>query len=337
MVENPESQPEKSTLAQSNADPETSPRRKRLQYNAYTIGWVCALPKEQTAARAMLDEEHKCLPTPCNDHNAYTLGSIRGHNVVIAGLPNMGTNTAATTATSMINTFLSIRFGLIVGIGGGIPPKVNMGNMVVSRPVASYYRVVQWDMGKLEKDGQFVHRDSLNRPLNTLLNALIQLEYNHEIYGSKINEHLKDVERKFPQLAPRYTRYNCLRDPLLVSERVYKTLIEVHFLFRLWQKFIIIVIYILGSWAIDPVNEESGHLSETAEEPLAQIEVRVYYGLIASSNKVIKDTQSRDSLNKAFSGYLLCVEMEAAGLMNDFPYIVIRSICNYVDSEKEKT
>ena len=30
----------------------------------------------------------------------------------------------------------------------------------------------------------------------------------------------------------------------------------------------------------------------------------------------------------------LCVEMEAAGLMNDFPCIVIRGVCDYADSHK---
>jgi hypothetical protein len=42
-----------------------------------------------------------------------------------------------------------------------------------------------------------------------------------------------------------------------------------------------------------------------------------------SGNKVIKDAQSQDSLNKAFSGHMLYIEMEAAGLINDFLYIII--------------
>lgn len=71
----------------------------------------------------------------------------------------------------------------MVGIGGGIPSKVNLGDVVVSQPVADYYGVVQWDMGKLEQDGQFVHTGSLNRPPNALLNASNQLKSNYEMYG----------------------------------------------------------------------------------------------------------------------------------------------------------
>jgi len=33
---------------------------------------------------------------------------------------------------------------------------------------------------------------------------------------------------------------------------------------------------------------------------------------------------------------ILCVEMEAAGLMNDFPCLVFRGICDYADSHKNK-
>ena len=285
----------------------------------------------------MLDEEHEPLPTPRNDHNAYTLGSICGHNVVIACLPNMGTNPAATVATSMINTFQSIRFGLMVGIGGGIPSKVNLGDVVVSQPVADYHGVVQWDMGKLERGGQFVHTGSLNRPPNALLNASNQLKSNYEMYGSKINEYLDDVERRFPRLAPKYTRRECLEDPLLVSKRGRRTSTEDHFLSSLWQAVITMIAYLLGSWALGPVIEENKRLSEKAEEARTQGEVRIHHGLIASGNKVIKDAQSRDSLDKAFGGHLLCVEMEAAGLMNDFPCIVIRGICDYADSWKEKS
>ena len=64
--------------------------------------------------------------------------------------------------------------------------------------------------------------------------------------------------------------------------------------------------------------------------------VRVHYGLIASGNQVIKDAKTRDTLNESLGGNFLCVEMEAAGLMNDFPCIVIRGISDYADSQKNK-
>jgi nucleoside phosphorylase len=60
----------------------------------------------------------------------------------------------------------------------------------------------------------------------------------------------------------------------------------------------------------------------------------VHYGLIASGNKLMKDALLRDALI-AERG-VLCFEMEAAGLMNHFPCLVIRGICDYSDSHKNK-
>lgn len=63
-------------------------------------------------------------------------------------------------------------------------------------------------------------------------------------------------------------------------------------------------------------------------------DVKVHYGLIASGNKVIKDAVLRDEINGNLNHHVLCVEMEAAGLMDNFPCLVIRGICDYADSHK---
>jgi nucleoside phosphorylase len=48
----------------------------------------------------------------------------------------------------------------------------------------------------------------------------------------------------------------------------------------------------------------------------------------------MKDALTRDTL--AAKKGVLCFEMEAAGLMNHFPCLVIRGICDYSDSHKNK-
>jgi nucleoside phosphorylase len=48
----------------------------------------------------------------------------------------------------------------------------------------------------------------------------------------------------------------------------------------------------------------------------------------------MKDASIRDKL--AAEKDVLCFEMEAAGLMNHFPCLVIRGICDYSDSHKSK-
>lgn len=61
-------------------------------------------------------------------------------------------------------------------------------------------------------------------------------------------------------------------------------------------------------------------------------DTQVHYGLIASGNQVVKDAKVRDAINKRLNDRVLCVEMEAAGLVG--PAVVIRGICDYADSEK---
>jgi len=50
----------------------------------------------------------------------------------------------------------------------------------------------------------------------------------------------------------------------------------------------------------------------------------------------MKDAKRRDEISNDMGESVLCFETEAAGLMNDFPCLVIRGICDYSDSHKNK-
>src|SRR6266480_4683037 len=92
---------------------------KQFSHRDYTVGWICALPIEMAAAKAMLDDAHADLPIQQSDHNTYILGRIGAHNIVVACLPSgvYGTTSAATVATQMLSSFTSMRLGLMVGTG----------------------------------------------------------------------------------------------------------------------------------------------------------------------------------------------------------------------------
>ena len=301
---------------------------RELTHSAYSVGWVCALPKEQTAAIAMLDEIHADLPKPLGDNNAYTLGSIGMHNIVIACLPKgeIGTSPAATIATRMVGTFPSIKLGLMVGIGGGIPPKVRLGDIVVSTPVGQFPGVIQWDLGKA-KSGDFERTGSLNNPPTALRTALTKLETQYDLEGSRIPEFFDEIKDKYPKLASKYLRSDLLEDLLFEADypHVTKSCAE------------------YTTVSNDDNDDDEGEEEEncrlcdrTKVVKRKPRSMRVHYGLIASGNRVIKDALFRDTLNKNLGGNVLCVEMEAAGLMNSFPCIVIRGICDYADSHKSK-
>ncbi|RFU26253.1 hypothetical protein B7463_g10091, partial [Scytalidium lignicola] len=80
----------------------------------------------------------------------------------------------------------------------------------------------------------------------------------------------------------------------------------------------------------DTINPDQQILREQREST----EPEIHYGVIASGNTLFKDTTYRDGILKNIGEECICLEMEAAGLMNNFPCIVIRGICDYTDSHK---
>lgn len=278
-------------------------------YEDYTIGWVCALPNEQAAAMFMLDERHDDLPNPSGDHNAYTLGSIGKHKVVIAGLPKgrYGTTSSATVATRMISTFPNIKFGLMVGIGGGIPQRTRLGDVVISCPSGSEPGVVQWDMGKAEDGGNFRRTGSLAPPPTSLLTALGKFEADQITSRAKMLGYLDDL-RWMPNVRKSFLKSDSLKD----------------------------VLYQPGYSHVQGDDCTHCDPSMVVQREAREDDLMIHCGLVASGNQVIKDAILRDSLYRRFDEKLLCVEMEAAGLMNDFPCMVIRGICDYADSHKNK-
>lgn len=316
-------------------------------HDDYAVGWICALSTELAAATAMLDQRHGDLAKPKGDKNAYTLGSIGKHNIAIACLPKgrYGTNPAATVAAQISHAFPSVKFVLMVGIGGGIPPRVRLGDVVISSPGDQFPGVVQWDMGKAREDSRFERTGTLNNPPDALLTALTALEAEHDMNGSKLPEYLDELKQKWPRMAKRYLRSDALKDVLFKADYSHVSEVETG--------------HNASSIQIDNVGDkaengaDNGAEEETEEETENEEEdgcrlcdktkvikrkprrkMRVHYGLIASGNQVIKDAVFRDKLNKSLGGNVLCVEMEAAGLMTSVPCVVIRGICDYADSHK---
>ncbi|KAM0513500.1 hypothetical protein ACHAPE_007762 [Trichoderma viride] len=273
----------------------------------YTIGWVCALPKEQSAAIFMLEERHEDLPNPSGDHNAYTLGSIGKHKVVIAGLPKgrIGIHSAATAATRMVSTFPNIRVGLMVGIGGGIPQKTRLGDVVISCPSGTEPGVVQWDMGKAGANGEFERTGSLAPPPTALLTALTKFEADQITTRTNMLSYLKSLE-SIPNIPKSFLKSDSLQDVLYESSYNHRD------------------------------GDDCRHCDKNrvVQRGPREDDMMIHCGLIASGNQVIKDAILRDKLYKQFNNNILCIEMEAAGLMNDFPCVIIRSICDYADSHK---
>ena len=283
---------------------------RRLHREEYTVGWVCALPVELAAAKAMFDEQHEDISRDVggNDPNIYCVGSVAGHNVVIVCLPAgfIGNNPAAAVATQMRAAFRGIRFGLMVGIGGGVPSAeadIRLGDVVVSQPQQRFGGVVQYDCGKATSSG-FERTGLLNSPPLILLSAVSNVRANELLDNSGLAKHLSILER-----IPNFQRSRTGPDVLFEADYDH-----------------------ISGRTCDQCSLDR---QQTRSQRKSEEEVLVHYGTIASGNQVIKNAIERDRVSAQLGG-VLCFEMEAAGLMNNFECLVIRGICDYADTHKNK-
>ncbi len=284
-----------------------------MKHEDYTIGWVCALPLEAAAAYGMLDEQHDSLPSRSDDSNNYTYGRIGEHNVVVACLPYgvMGKVSAARVAERMLSTFSALRFALMVGIGGGVPSEDNdirLGDIVVSHHSERDGGVIQYDYGKTIQEGRFVRMGSLNRPPDVLLTALATLVARSMMKPNQISNHVLEMIEKFPDMSEEFTSPGPESDILYSSEYDHPK----------------------GN----PTCANCNATEIVQRTPRSTKKPVVHHGLIASGDQVMKHGVTRDRLREELD--VICFEMEASGLMDAFPCLVIRGICDYSDSHKNK-
>jgi nucleoside phosphorylase len=277
------------------------------------VGLICALPIEAAAAMGMLDEHHDHPPSRRDDNNIYTLGRIGDHNVVIACLPPglTGRLSAANVAIDMLRTFTGLRIGLMVGIGGGVPSErhdIRLGDVVVSSPTGtSSGGMVQLHFSKpVQLTGR------LSKPPNVLLTALANLQAKHIMESQELSNDLSkmigNMMRKYPRMGTQYRHPGAQYDFLYEAEYDHS-----------WER---------------PTRSECDVSRLVNREPRRSEDPVVHYGLTASGNAVMKHGATRDKLSKELD--VLCFEMEAAGLIDSYPCVVIRGICDYADSHKSK-
>ncbi|EED20926.1 ankyrin 2,3/unc44, putative [Talaromyces stipitatus ATCC 10500] len=280
-----------------------------LSHDDYTVAWVCALPVELAASQIMLDERHGPLPQAFSDDNIYTLGSLNGHNVVIACLPSgiYGTTSATTVLVQMLATFPSLQFGLMVGIGGGVPTNVDirLGDVVISKPTGNGSGVIQYDYGK-KTQAELQLTGFLNKPPKILLTAVSHLEKDR-MQGKRVIKQI--VMRALESNNDMRKQFSRPTNDLLF-----------HATYQ---------------------HQDGTHDCSTCDRtqllsrpPRVTDEPDFHYGIIASGNQVMKDAETRDRVAKGQN--ILCFEMEAAGLMDQLPCLVVRGICDYSDSHKRK-
>lgn len=281
----------------------------------YTVAMVFATDIEMSAFRYMLDEEYK---DEVVDHegneNQYILGRVHEHNVVLAFLDGQqGTGAAAGAAVHVARTFPSIRWHILVGVGGGVTKRhdIRLGDVVVSMPSQHYAGVAQYGQGR-RTDGRFELKGFLAAP-PPHLRSTAQLMKSNKLdpdYTCKVDEYTSKLRARGPELNDAFAR------PADDTDILFEDGVEHNSNPFSCDK--------CDKTKIKPSTRRPGNL------------VKVHYGLIASGDVVVMNTKTRDHIMELLEGDVLCFEMEAAGIMANYPCMVIRGISDYADSHKNE-
>ncbi|RAH64546.1 purine and uridine phosphorylase, partial [Aspergillus aculeatinus CBS 121060] len=194
-----------------------------------------------------------------------------------------------------------------IPIGGGVPSRthdVRLGDVVVSQPTETHSGVVQYDLGKVMEGGSFQAVGVLTRPPRVLMKAISNLTSDPDLPPDFLQDFLHQIAARNPS----YQRPGSQNDSLHQSDALH---------------------------SISTNDGLNGCACPLVDRPERNLDYpRIFYGVIASGNQVVKSSTVRDQLGSRHQ--ILCLEMGAAGVMNTMPCLVIRGICDYADAHKNK-
>ncbi|KAH6972219.1 hypothetical protein BKA56DRAFT_434237, partial [Ilyonectria sp. MPI-CAGE-AT-0026] len=218
----------------------------------------------------------------------------------------IGTVRAAECAATVAQQFPDIRFALMIGIGGGIPSRkfdIRLGDIAVSIPRDGHPGVIEYDYGKHERDGKFVLKGSLDKPPPILISADGSLEEDEEMDESPLSAILEGITNK-----PRYARPKS--DDVLFEPTFHHV-----------------------NEGDDCSGCEASSEKKIMPRKAREEEIKVHRGLILSGSAVVRNPDDRARLCRN-NETAICFEMEAAGIMDTIPCLVVRGICDYADTHK---
>ncbi|KAM0489493.1 hypothetical protein ACHAP8_012518 [Fusarium lateritium] len=275
-----------------------------IQSDDITVAIFCALPKEAVAVRLVFDERFDCDVAPGQQLYVYSYGRVGEHNIVLTVPHQMGTVKASQCAAVVAQQFPNIRLALLIGIGGGIPgadADIRLGDVAVSIPQDNHPGVIEYDYGKYTQNGEFVLKGSLDKPAPILISADMSLQ-------------MDEMEDEFPmdEMLQRVTQNRHFSRPsrdVLFADTFHHAGGK-------------------NCSACDNSNQKQIVNREHRDR-----DVVIHRGLILSGGGVIKNPEDRDRLRRG-NKQAICYEMEAAGIMDQIPCLVIRGICDYSDTHK---
>ncbi|KAL0938104.1 nacht and ankyrin domain protein [Colletotrichum truncatum] len=328
-----------------------SSHARALRREDFQIAVICAVGCEYDAVALAFDEIREGnggLGNASGDNNKYKIGRIGGHDVVLLLLPNMGKVNAASAATALLFSYPGVKLAILTGICGGVP-RVGTDNEVLLGDVVISKSVVQYDFGRRHPD-RFALKDTveerLGRPnvdIRTLI-ATVQTLHGRNNLQRRTNEILEWIQQKATDsgyqdlykrpavtedrlfepdyLHKHYTSTCCGCNESRACEEALQASCE-----ELQCDFARLM---LRKRLKKPKLPDEGHELEAS---VAQ-DLQMFVGRVGSGDTVMKSGLDRDRIAEDHD--LIAFEMEGAGVWDQIPCIIVKAICDYADSHKNK-
>lgn len=319
----------------------------------FEVAVICALRTESDAVETLFDqfwEEEFEYDKVRGDSNSYTLGRIGRHNVVLAYMPGVGKAASAAVAASFRASFPCIRLALIVGVCGGAPRDNDADSDMLLGDVIISTGVVQYDFGRQLPDRVVLKdtlEDSLGRP-NPELRAFL-----HKIQGWKARTDMScNIEKNIAEILSKpgfegWTYPGAEHDYTFPTTYRHKhhTPNECTICDKCMDDTDTVCQDAL-SFDCELLKCDLKHAELRARNAGVQIGLQsgtqkqeiprslLHFGLVASGDLVLKSAARRDEL--ATKQKVIGFEMEGAGAWDTFPTVIIKGVCDYADSHKNK-
>lgn len=303
------------------------------------VALICALPLEADAVALLFDhfwdEDGDPYGHADGDTNTYITGRFGGHDVVLVVLTGMGIADAASATVSLRSSYPRLKLALLVGVCGGVPKvdghDVFLGDVVISRSI------IRYDYGR-QYPGHFIIKDSvedsLGRP-NTEIRALLavfQTELVRERLQGKAIVYLKELQAAAIKKR-RPTKY---QSPGPAEDRLYVP----HYAHRHRSSCDACLHGTSFCEAAAKASCETLGCEQNASEARTdrtsddEYQMQILIGRMGSGNTVMKFGLDRNRI--AAEHGLIGFEMEGAGAWDQVPCIVVKGVCDYADSHKDK-
>lgn len=305
----------------------------------FTIAIICALTLEADAVEELFDETYDRLgliyEKQPGDDNAYINGRIGKHNVVLCYMPGMGKGSAASVAPSLKISYTRIQVALIVGICGGAPysaseEEIFLGDVIMSDSVIEYDFGRQYPGGFQRKTDV---RDTLGRP-NRKIRALFA-----GLKASRARREFQDQMLRYLHTMQQSEAKWCR--PAVIDD----ILFEASYQHKHYGPGSSSRCLCFDDTSPDGICEEALEVICNSvgcnEKQIRRrrhntdiMKAAIHIGTIASADTVMKSGERRDHLVK--TERVIGFEMEGAGVWDNVPCIIIKGVCDYADSHKNK-